>query len=82
MSGIHNYGKKSIGLDKSGYHRLGIAIPIVVITIMVLLGFAALVIDGGRLYVARSELQRTSDAGALAAALSMLPDATNNYSPT
>ncbi|MHC4445446.1 MAG: pilus assembly protein TadG-related protein [Planctomycetota bacterium] len=58
--------------------RRGAVTALVAVLITVLLGFAALVIDGGRLYIARTELQRTADAGALAAALSLVPDTTNN----
>ncbi|MHC4674367.1 MAG: pilus assembly protein TadG-related protein, partial [Planctomycetota bacterium] len=66
-------------LGKNDYCRRGAAAPTVAIALVVLLGFAALTIDGGRLYVARTELQRAADAGALAAALSMMPDTTNDY---
>jgi hypothetical protein len=46
----------------------GISIVLVVILILVLLGFAALAIDYGHLYVVRNELRNAADAGALAGA--------------
>ncbi|WP_245784124.1 pilus assembly protein TadG-related protein [Halomonas korlensis] len=38
------------------------------VSLFVLLGFTALAVDGGNLYVARNELQNAADAGALAGA--------------
>ncbi len=46
----------------------GTVIVYVAILIMVLIGFAALAVDMGHLYVARNELQDAADAGALAGA--------------
>lgn len=42
--------------------------------IFVLIGFAGLAIDGGRLYIAKSELQKAVDAGALAGADALVDD--------
>lgn len=54
--------------------RRGNASAITLISIPVLLGCAALVIDSGNLYNVRSELQRAADAGALAGAWELLDD--------
>lgn len=55
---------------RAGCHglRRGTVIPLVAASLTVLLGFAALAIDVGRVYDARAELQRTADASAMAAA--------------
>jgi hypothetical protein len=50
----------------------GQALVYVAICMTVLIGFTGLVIDGGRLYLARSQLQKAVDAGALAGANVML----------
>lgn len=50
----------------------GQSLVMVAIFIVVLLGFTGLVIDGGRLYLAKSQLQKAVDAGALAGADLML----------
>lgn len=54
--------------------RRGNAAAITLISIPVLLGCAALVIDTGNLYNVRSELQRSADAAALAGAWELLHD--------
>lgn len=46
----------------------GQSLVLVAIFMVVLIGFAGLAIDGGRLYIAKSELQKAVDAGALAGA--------------
>ena len=48
--------------------RRGAVAVFVVVSLVTLLGFAALAVDVGRLYVARSELQSAADAAALAGA--------------
>ena len=48
--------------------RKGTVIVMVAILMVVLIGCAALAVDVGYLYVARTELQRAADAGALAGA--------------
>ncbi len=48
--------------------RKGAVVVMVAVTLVVLLGCAALAVDIGYLYVARAELQRTADAAALAGA--------------
>lgn len=52
----------------------GQTLILIALMMVVLLGFAALVIDVGRLYVAKREMQNAADAGALAGAQD-LPDA-------
>ena len=59
--------KKVVGEEK------GSVMVMVVIGLIVLLGFAGLVIDGGSLYMTKSRLQNAADAAALAGAQS-LPD--------
>jgi len=54
--------------------RRGNATAMTLISIPVLLGCAALVIDSGNLYNTRSELQRAADAAALAGAWELLHD--------
>ena len=55
--------------------RRGATAVVVVITVPVLLGMAALTIDVGHLQLVRQELQTAADAAALAAA-DLLPDET------
>jgi len=50
-----------------GRHRGAVVVQVAILTVL-LCGFAALAIDVGVMYVARTELQRTADAAALAAA--------------
>jgi len=53
----------------SGYHaQRGQTLMIVALALVVLLGFAALVIDGGRLFIERRHAQNAADNAALAAA--------------
>lgn len=52
--------------------RRGAVIPLVAVSSVVLVGVAALAIDSGVLYQARTELQASADAAALAAANGML----------
>lgn len=54
--------------------RRGGALVYVLVTITVLISFAAMSIDLGRLYVSRSELQAAADAAALAGANVMLDE--------
>lgn len=46
----------------------GASLVLVAVAVVALLGFAALTLDAGNLYVARNELQNAADAGALAGA--------------
>ncbi|QCJ44030.1 hypothetical protein FAY30_20145 [Bacillus sp. S3] len=46
----------------------GQSLVLVAVSIIALIGFAGLAIDGGRLYLAKSQLQKAVDAGALAGA--------------
>lgn len=46
----------------------GQALPLVALLMVVLMGFAALVIDVGRIYNVKSEMQKAADAAALAGA--------------
>ncbi len=54
--------------QSQGGRRRGAVAVLVVITLVVFLGCAALTVDVGTMYNARSDLQRTADAAALAAA--------------
>jgi hypothetical protein len=53
----------------------GNVVVLVAISMTLLIGFAALAIDLGQLYVARAELQRAADAAALAGASAYFSDA-------
>jgi hypothetical protein len=57
-----------------GYRRRGAAVALVAITLVVLLGVGALAIDGGQMYLARTQLQVAADAAALAAASAIVLD--------
>lgn len=61
--------KKSIRQSLQNQH--GAVAIIVAICLIVFIGFSALAIDVGHLYVARNELQNAADAGALAGAQSL-----------
>ncbi len=52
--------------------RLGGVAPLVAISLVMLLGFVVLAVDGGYIYVSRAQMQRAVDASALAGA-SALP---------
>ena len=56
------------------YARRGASLVLVCVCSFLLLGFAALGVDVGLLYVARAELQRTADAAALAGASGLATD--------
>jgi hypothetical protein len=60
----------------------GQSMVMVAVFLVVLIGFAGLAIDGGRLYLAKSQLQKAVDAGALAGADALLSgtDSIINYS--
>jgi Flp pilus assembly protein TadG len=49
-------------------NQQGVSAVIIAICLFMLVGFVALAIDVGHLYVARNELQNAADAGALAGA--------------
>ena len=66
----HRSAKRSQSIHSR--RRRGVVAPAVAVSLLMLLGFAALAIDSGRLYVARGELQNTVDASALAAARALL----------
>ena len=57
----------------------GAVAPLVGILMVVFILCVALVVDLGHLHNVKVQLQRAADAGALAAALSLLPDAVNDY---
>lgn len=73
-------GKKRTYQHRSADHnqlvhsrqRRGAVAPAVAVSVLMLLGFVALAVDAGRLYVVRGELQNTADAAALAAARALL----------
>jgi hypothetical protein len=60
--------KTQINKNKSEKREQGVVIIIVALCLVLLVGVAALAIDIGYLYTARTELQRVSDAAALAGA--------------
>ena len=60
--------KLTLALDESGATALVIAI-----VFTVLCGFAGLAVDIGHMVMAKAELQRTADAGALAGAMGLVP---------
>src|SRR5579863_2307493 len=60
----------------------GQVIVIMVLFLVVLLGFAGLVVDVGRVYVAQRELQQAVDAAALAAAQDLPTTAAANSDVT
>src|SRR5690349_24551964 len=53
--------------------QAGVTLIMLAFAIAILLGFAALVIDAGRLFVMKTELQSADDACALAAASELRP---------
>ena len=55
--------------------RRGAVVVLVAVSLVVILGFGALAIDLGQLYLARAELQRAADAAALAGASAYFTDA-------
>ena len=57
-----------MGAPKGGGHQRGQAIVLIAITLAVVVGMAALAIDGARAYSLRRDLQGAVDAAALAAA--------------
>ena len=53
---------------RGGQERRGAVVVLLAVASTVIFGFAALTIDIGSMYIVRTELQRTADAAALAAA--------------
>ena len=66
---------RNFGSDKRFLKRAAAAVYVLLCT-TVALGFAAMAVDVGMLYSAKSELQRTADACAMAAAKGMITDGT------
>lgn len=60
----------------------GSALILFAVSLPVLLGFAALAVDGGRMYATKADLQKTADAAALAGASALLPGATTDANPS
>lgn len=58
-------------MRRSGHSERGAVLVLVAVLIVALIGFAALVIDIGKMYKVRSELQNASDSAAHAGALSL-----------
>ncbi len=56
------------------YARRGGVVVLVAISLTVIMGLAALAVDAGMLYVARTELQASADASALAGAIELLKE--------
>jgi Flp pilus assembly protein TadG len=69
---VRRNSMKTILLTIKG--ETGVTAVLVAIMIVMLLGFAALAIDIGHLYVVRNELQNAADAGALAGAAKLYID--------
>ena len=63
---------KSIRTIRNRAQRRGLAVGFVVVGLVMLLGMAALVVDLGLLYLARTELQASADAGAMAGTWELL----------
>lgn len=59
---------------RNGRNEKGSVIVLVTIALVVILGFTALVIDGGRVYLGKSDLQNAADAAALAGAQDLPSD--------
>ena len=64
---------RSDHLSKCFKNDKGFAIVLIAIMLVVLLGFLALGIDAGYLYIVKGELQNAADAGALAGGGVLLP---------
>lgn len=64
--------KHRIDRQSCGVRRRAATIPLVAVTMVVLLGFTALAIDLGYIYVATVEMQSATDASALAGASALL----------
>jgi Flp pilus assembly protein TadG len=62
--------------SNSEHHERGAVLLLVVIAMLALIGVAALATDVGRVWTVRTQLQRTVDASALAAAANLV-DPTN-----
>ncbi len=62
--------------------RPGVVLPLVLISLVALLGFVALAIDLGMMAVARSQAQTAADAAAMAGARTLNGDTTNNNNYT
>ncbi|MDV2580753.1 Tad domain-containing protein [Alkalibacillus haloalkaliphilus] len=71
MGKLFNKLKSNVRNEKGG------TLILVALSLVVLLGFAALVIDGGLLYAERSKLQKTMDAAVLAAAYEYFEEDSN-----
>src|SRR3989339_19293 len=56
------------GVHKLSGDRKGVVMILVAVAIFVIIGFAALAIDVGHLFIVRNELKNAADAGALAGA--------------
>lgn len=61
-------GSRIKGLSKLFKNEDGQAMVLMALLMVVLMGFAALAVDGGRLYITKSQLQNAADAAALAGA--------------
>ena len=67
------------GCDSQQSARKGAVVVLVAVLLVVLLGCVALAVDIGYLYVARAELQRAADAGAMAGAQALGRDSDNPF---
>lgn len=64
--------KQRIDRQSRGVSRRAVTAPLVAVSMVVLLGFTALAIDLGYIYVATGEMQAATDASALAGASALL----------
>src|SRR5687768_18468509 len=58
---------------KSSSRQRGAVLPLTAVSLAVLIGFLGIVVDLGRLFVTKTELQSATDACALAAAAELKP---------
>lgn len=65
---------RSILIRRCDPRRRGAVAAMVMVSMVVMFGFAALTIDTGILYNTRSEIQRSADAAAMAGALRLMDD--------
>lgn len=86
---MNSHNIKTAGHRWGARHRQeGVSVVLVTVSLVVLIGFMALAVDVGNLYVARNELHNAADAGSLAGARflyvkdgSWVNDGTRPYDP-
>ncbi|MCH4565158.1 pilus assembly protein TadG-related protein [Halomonas sp. EGI 63088] len=65
----------------SSSRQQGVSVVLVAVSLLILLGFMALSVDGGNLFVARNELHNAADAGSLAGARFLYTDDGSSVNP-